>query len=246
MDNNFAEHAGIIPASALNEKQVEEIEKITAKWVHLSLLDFGMEAYKIFLLSPDEVKDVAEDVTREVLDRLSGYNIGERVYGNVDYKKARYIILSDHIIRQALFVDSKAEKNNSSATLQMSQTTMAIRQIRSNKEVHAAGFLPYIWEHDNLEFLTTTAIIHYKYKKMANTHILEEATLACIPNGLLQDFYNPTVDDTIWIAGRDAPTLGEDFRVRLSFSRLEKKKEWRVQRIKYDAKNKLCIGEWKE
>ena len=34
--------------------------------------------------------------------------------------------------------------------------------------------------------------------------------------------------DTIWKVGRDAPTLGEDFRVRLDYARLAAKATWRV------------------
>jgi hypothetical protein len=46
---------------------------------------------------------------------------------------------------------------------------------------------------------------------------------------MLQDHYNPDAHDTIWLAGRDAPSLGEEFRVRLSFARLRQKASWRVQ-----------------
>lgn len=56
-------------------------------------------------------------------------------------------------------------------------------------------------------------------------------TVAALPNGLLQDRYNPTPQDTIWLAGRNAPTKGEAFRVRLSFPRLRAKCYWRVQTI---------------
>ena len=38
-------------------------------------------------------------------------------------------------------------------------------------------------------------------------------------------------DDTIWLVGRDAPTLGEDFRVRLNYRRLSEKADWRVQEV---------------
>jgi hypothetical protein len=48
---------------------------------------------------------------------------------------------------------------------------------------------------------------------------------------MLQDRYNPNPKDSIWIAGRNAPTLGEEFRVRLSFHRLKEKANWRVQSI---------------
>jgi hypothetical protein len=55
--------------------------------------------------------------------------------------------------------------------------------------------------------------------------------VAGVPNGFLQEKYNPDYEDTIWIAGRNAPTRGEEFRVRLSFSRLQRKASWRVQKI---------------
>jgi hypothetical protein len=48
---------------------------------------------------------------------------------------------------------------------------------------------------------------------------------------MLQSLYNPDAYNTIFIAGHDAPTLGEEFRVRLSFSRLKAKAGWRVQKI---------------
>lgn len=92
--------------SQLTAAQIEEIEKLTIRWVFQATLNFGMEAHAIFLNSPDEVEDVAEDITREVLDRLPGYNLAQRIYGTVDYKRARYVILPNGIIRQALFVDS--------------------------------------------------------------------------------------------------------------------------------------------
>lgn len=41
----------------------------------------------------------------------------------------------------------------------------------------------------------------------------------------------PTVFDTIWLAGRNAPTRGEEFRVRLDLRRLKAKANWRVQLI---------------
>jgi len=104
----------------LSLEEVEEIEKLTLRWIFRAILDFGTEAYEIFLRSPDNVKDIAEDITRELLDRLPGYNVPQRIYGTVDYKRARYIILPNQIVRQALFIDSKAEKGNTTATVQMS------------------------------------------------------------------------------------------------------------------------------
>ncbi len=230
--------------SELTLDEIEEIEKLTLRWIFQAVIDFGMEAHEIFLKSPDSVKDIAEDITRELLDRLPGYNVPQRIYGTVDYKKARYIIMPDQTVRQALFIDSKAEKENRTATIQMSQTSMWVRQKRSDSEIDEKGFLPEISEYSEKHYLTTTSLIHFKYQDTDNIHHLQEVTIACIPNGLLQDRYNPTYDDNIWLAGRNAPTLGEDFRERLSFVRLKAKASWRVQKIFYYESSMECAGLW--
>ncbi len=229
----------------LSLNEIEEIEKLTLRWIFQAVYDFGMEAHEIFLRSPDSVKDIAEDITRELLDRLSGFNVQQRVYGTVDYKKARYVILPDQTVRQALFIDSKAEKENRSATIQMSQTSMWVRQRRSGAQVNEKGFLPEISEYGDKNYLTTTCLIHFSYDDdLLGHHYLHEVTMAAIPNGKLQERYNPTVDDGIWLAGRNAPTRGEDFRVRVGFSRLKDKASWRVQRLTYDEDGQECIGSW--
>lgn len=69
------------------------------------------------------------------------------------------------------------------------------------------------------------------YEEVGQGRHLCRIIIACIPNGSLQDKYNPTPGDTIWLAGRDAPTLGEDFRVRLSYKKLRDKAAWRVQEV---------------
>lgn len=218
----------------LSLDEIEEIEKLTLRWIFQAVYDFGMEAHEVFFRSPDSVKDIAEDITRELLDRLSGFNVQQRVYGTVDYKKARYVILPDQTVRQALFIDSKAEKENRSATIQMSQTSMWVRQRRSGDQVNEKGFLPEISRYEDKNYLTTTCLIHFRYDDdHLGRHHLREVTIAAIPNGKLQAKYNPTVDDGIWLAGRNAPTLGEDFRVRVSFMRLKAKASWRVQTLTY-------------
>jgi hypothetical protein len=59
--------------------------------------------------------------------------IDERLFGKIDYKRARYYFRPDFAVRQALLVDSKAEKveGQGTATLQTTQTSMRIRQIRA-------------------------------------------------------------------------------------------------------------------
>lgn len=82
------------------------------------------------------------------------------------------------------------------------------------------------------------------YKDEAHIHHLKEVKIMAIPNGKLQDRYNLTVDDGIWLAGRNAPTRGEDFRVRVSLAKLKQKALWRVQVIYYDEINRKCRGKW--
>ncbi|MBA3530609.1 MAG: BglI family type II restriction endonuclease [Ardenticatenales bacterium] len=231
--------------STLTEDQIEDIEKQTTRWLFQAVLDFGLEAYEIFLRSPDEVQDIAEDVTRELLDRLSGYTVPQRIYGTVDYKKARYVILPERLVRQALFVDSKAEKSKATATIQMSQISLHVRQIRAGSPLDEPGLLPKISVYNGKQYLTTTAFLHFNYAK-ENEHLLKAVTVCCLPNGLLQGRYNPNALDSFWRAGRDAPTLGEDFRVRVNFDALKSKANWRVQRIEYHPDLGQCIGVWSE
>ena len=230
--------------SNLDSEGIEEIEKLTLRWIFQAVLDFGMEAHEIFLRSPDKVKDIAEDITRELLDRLPGFNVQQRIYGNVDYKRARYIVLPEKTVKQALFIDSKAEKDNRSATIQMSQTSMWVRQRRRDRAVNEKGLLPEISEYGNSHYLTTTCLVYFLYEDEADIHHLREVKIAAIPNGRLQNRYNPTVNDGIWLAGRNAPTHGEDFRVRVSFAKLKEKALWRVQVINYDEITEECKGKW--
>ncbi len=71
----------------------------------------------------------------------------------------------------------------------------------------------------------------YIYQSTATGHQLRHITGICLPNGGLQDKYNPDATDTIWRAGRNAPSRGEDFRVRISLTDLRRKAACRVQDI---------------
>jgi len=127
----------------------------------------------------------------------------------------------------------------------MYQTSMWVRQKRLGSDVNQKGFLPELSEYGGENYLTTTCLIHFMYyDDEEGVHHLNEVTIAAIPNGRLQDTYNPTVDDGIWLAGRNAPTLGEDFRVRVSFSKLKSKTPWRVQTLTYDQEDQECKGSW--
>ncbi len=230
----------------LSNDEIEAIERLSLRYLHRAAVDFGFEVAEIFRDSTDKVTNVAEDITREMLDRLGGYHIQQRVLGNVDYRKARYVILPDWVVRQALFVDSKAEKESRTATMQMSQLSLCIRQMRGNAAVNQPGSLPCIATYGGLDYLTTTLLAHYAYSDREGRHRLALLTLAAVPNGILQDVYNPSSADTIWLVGRNAPSRGEDFRVRLSFPSLKKRMRWRVQRVRYDLDARTVEGDWDE
>lgn len=213
--------------------RLEDIEKASLRFVVQAIYNYRETAFEIFQEEGDLVADIGEDITREALDRLGMSKINQRLFGNVDYKRARYLFHPEYAIKQALFIDSKAEKvsGQGTATLQTSQFSMIVRHIRSKKEVQVSGTLPTILNVRNEEYLTTTIFVKYNYDEQDGEKTLKTITIAAVPNGLLQKKYNPDVKDTIWIAGRNAPSRGEAFRVRLSFSRLKKKANWRIQKI---------------
>ena len=213
-----------------NLERLEAIEKASLRLVVQAVCDFKETAAEIFKYESDLVADIGEDITREALDKLGVSKIDQRLFGKIDYKKARYVFHPDFAIKQALFVDSKAEKNSErgTATLQTSQLSLVVRQIRANKQIEVQGKLPCIIEDS---FITTTIFVKYNYEEENHKNILKDITIAALPNGFLQNIYNPTAYDTIFIAGRNAPSRGEEFRVRLSFNRLKEKAKWRVQYI---------------
>lgn len=126
----------------------------------------------------------------------------------------------------------------------MSQLAISVRQIRSGDEVEEKGDLPTLSVHGGLTFITTTLLAHYYYEDPKDKYILKQLTLAAVPNGILQDRYNSNAQDTIWIAGRNAPSRGEEFRVRLSFNRLKLKAAWRVQTIQYNSEERAISSKW--
>lgn len=240
------------PAS-LTLDEIEAIEKQSLRALFLAAVEFGFDAWDVFFQSHDDPKDVAEDVTREMLDRLGGYGATQRIFGNVDYRKARYVVLPEFAVRQALFVDSKAEKASSTATLQMSQLSMRVRQLRQGVPVDVPGKIGCIEEYERKAYLSTILLAHYHYETSEQgsgrdipPYRLRGLTMAAIPNGQLQARYNPDPRETIWLAGRNAPTLGEEFRVRLSFSALKLKARWRVQHLDYESAKRTFSAEWSE
>lgn len=225
----------IDPASLAQDwTRLEDIEKASLRFVVQAIYDFRQTAEAIFAIEDDLVADMGEDITREALDKVGVSKVDQRLFGKVDYKRARYFFHPDFAVKQALFVDSKAEKTTGqgTATLQTSQFSMTIRQVRAGENLSVPGKLPAVIQIGAEAFLTTTIFVKYNYEEYATRQYrLSSITIAALPSGFLQEKYNPTTDDTVFMAGRNAPSLGEEFRVRLSFARLKEKANWRVQKI---------------
>lgn len=218
---------------------IERVEKATLRMVVQAIYDFRDDAIEIFTGESDLVADIGEDITREALDRVGMPTIPVRLFGKIDYKRATYLFQPEYAVRQALFVDSKAEKVEGArtATIQTSQTSMRIRQIRQRQRVDIPGDMDTIATVRGEEYLTTTIFVKYNYTENAANNPpnrLESISVLCLPNGLSQDRYNPTADDTIWLAGRNAPSRGEAFRVRIGLAALKEKTNWRVQTVAAD------------
>lgn len=216
-----------------NPQRLEGIEKGTVRLVTQSVFSFRKEAQEIFGRESDLVADIGEDLTREAMEKVGVSRIDERLFGKIDYKRARYIFNNEYAVKQALFVDSKAEEvsGKDTATIQTAQTSLRIRHVRAGRSVDEPGELPVVLETRNGMYLTTTVFVKYNYNVVRKKKNLISIIVAGLPNGMLQDHYNPSSEDTIWRAGRNAPSRGEAFRVRLVFSQLKSKKIWRVQEI---------------
>ncbi len=205
-------------------KRIEDAERSCIRLVSRALRDYRDKAVEIFREESDKPGNIAEDVTREAMDALGTSRVPIRLYGKVDDKRAAIVFLSDREVEVAMMVDPKAEKDGNTATIQMSQTSMQIRQYRQGEEICVNGTLPPFIEREGKKLQTITIIVKYIYTEITTQKfILEKIKVACIPNGLLQESYNPNAQDGFWRVGRNAPSLGEDFRVRLSFSDLQKK-----------------------
>ena len=227
--------ANLLDPVDLTVGQIDAVEKASTRLVFQAVRDFVGEAAYIFHNSPDDQTEVAEDITREALGRLPGYPLPERIFGVMDYKRAGYVFLPDFAVRQALLVDSKAELSRNVARLQVSQTSLPIRQIRRDQEVNLPGGLAAEMVLRDNAFLVTTIFIHYHYEDPDGARLLKNMTIAALPNGRLAGICVPSAQETIWVAGPDAPTRGEAFRTRLSFARLKKKCRWRVQYLSLGA-----------
>ncbi len=213
-------------------EEIERLEQTVMSLVVQALSDYKSEIVTIFAEETDKPQDIAEDVTREAIEKMGVSSIQDRLYGKVDVKKAIYVFLPNPV-PVALMLDAKAEKRNGerTATIQMSQTSMRVRLNRQGTALDEPGKLDQVIHRDQRSYHVVTVIAKFVYEDLNPGQKLLRIIVSCIPNGKLQNNYNPSADDTIWLVGRDAPTLGEDFRVRLNYRRLSEQAEWRVQEV---------------
>lgn len=215
---------------------LEDIERATLRLVAQAVDNFPRsEIIKIFAQESDLVADIGEDLTREALDRMGTSVIPIRLFGKMDYKRARYLFLPEFAVRQALFVDSKAEKASKVARIQQGQTSLRIKQVRAGAAVDEQGGLPTAIPSADGDLLTTTVFVKYSYTRSNAKNQLQAINIIGLPNGYLQDKYNPTPTDSIWNAGPNAPSRGEKFRTRVSLAKLRAKARWRVQTLSGDG-----------
>lgn len=213
--------------------KLEQIEQAALRLLVQALYDYRVEASEIFRNETDNVADIGEDITHEAVSSLGFSRIHRRLYGKVDLKRACYLFLPEFSVRLALFIDSKAEKPGGAgvARIQMSQLSMQVMQTRAGYNITVPGQLPKVVTLDGVDYLTITMFVKYVYDETLAGNELNKIIVSSLPNGFLQETYNPNHTDTIFTAGPNAPSLGEDFRTRLSFPRLKSKMNWRVQTI---------------
>ena len=231
----------------INYERIEQIEMTAFAMVVQALNDYIIEAVQTFRNETDKPQDIAEDVTREALDAMQLPRINTRLYGKVDIKKAIYVFRPHEIpkappysmptippegIRVALMLDVKAEKTDeNTVTIQMSQTSMRVKMIRGGKLFDEKGLLEEFIEPEGKMLRTVTIIVKYIYGEREGGFTLKKIVAVCLPNGQLQEKYNPDAQHTIWGPGKNAPTRREEFRARVKLRELKKITPWRVYEI---------------
>lgn len=219
-----------------DNNDILKVEMVCQRMVARAMRDYQAKAADIFRNEVEDAKEVAEDVTREAMEALGVSRIDYRLYGKVDYKRAAFVFLPESEQGVALMVDSKAEKDGDTITIQMSQTSMEVRHMRGGRPTSAGGKLERRIDINGKSLLTVTIFVKYVYTPAVDKGLdLKEIIVACVPNGLLQERYNPSArSDNFWRAGRNAPSRGEEFRVRVNLKALTQADPWRVVRWKVE------------
>ena len=170
-----------------NLGRIEEIENASLRLVVQAIHDFRQTAAEIFTSEIDKAQDKAEDITREALDVMGVSRIPTRLFGKIDYKRSRYVFHPEYALKQALLVDSKAEKGGVVARIQVAQTSMRIMYVSRGIPTNEQGTLPTILTASGEHFLTTTIFVKYDYQEVTEErHEQLRIIVAALPNGLLQ------------------------------------------------------------
>lgn len=238
----------IDPRDLVNDlNRLEEIERASTRYVSYAvhdLLPLAVDEFQAVVgassttgTAPtsqgNDIGDAAdylgEDLTRMALDRIGMSRVPDaRLFGAIDYKVAGLQFLPDFAIKQALLVDSKAEKGALNVCrVQVTQTSLEIRQESRGTSIAVPGRVETVWDSQGHSYLTSTLFVKYHYGDQG----LRQVTVAALPHGFLQDRYNPTATDNIWNVGPNSPARGEAFRTRLNFNKLQAKAPWRVQKL---------------
>lgn len=143
---------------------LEAVERATLRFVAQGIheiLDVAADQFARIDISgtaKDSANYLGEDLTRLALDRIGAPRVPDgRLFGATDYKLATYQFLPELAVRQALFVDSKAEKNAlNNARIQATQTSLEVRQYLRENAIRAQGRIPTISGTEPDAFLTTT------------------------------------------------------------------------------------------
>ncbi len=73
--------------------RLEEIEKASLRLVTQAMFLFRLDAAQIFARETDKPSGIGEDVAREAMDAVGVSRIPFRLFGTVDYKRARYVFI---------------------------------------------------------------------------------------------------------------------------------------------------------
>lgn len=84
--------------------RLEEIEKASLRLVVQAVYDYRRLAVEIFRAESDLVADIGEDITREALDRMGMTRIDQRLFGKIDYKRAKYLFHPSRLCDQASLI----------------------------------------------------------------------------------------------------------------------------------------------
>lgn len=201
----------------------------------------GSQAY--YRALADVARAIGEDITEMALDSEGIISEQVPLSGRTDHKMVRKIQAEENSSNfgQALMIDSKAEKEGGTSTIQRGQTSLEIKfkNTQKDKEYDEPGNLPKVISTPGGKLLPTTVLIKYQYSgKLVENMTLDKIIVSCIPHGYLQQRYNRNVNDgQIWRVGRDSPKHDENFRVRLRYQGLKKKASWRVKEIMTDQES---------